>query len=40
LNILMSNNNLKYLDALEFMENNVVGSLMGEGTPIFIHTNG
>lgn len=40
MNILISNNNWKYLDALQFMEHNVIGSFMGEGTPIFIHTNG
>jgi hypothetical protein len=40
LNIIMKDHQCDYIDAIEYMEHNVVGCYMGEGTPIFINTNG
>jgi hypothetical protein len=34
--ILMKRDKMKLEDAVEFMEYNVVGAWMGEGTPIFL----
>lgn len=38
--MVMEDCNIEYIDALEYVEFNVVGSYVGEGTPIFIITNG
>lgn len=35
-NILIERDDMDYMDAIEFMEFNVVGSYVGEKTPIFI----
>ena len=40
LNIIMKDYQCDYTDAIEYMEYNVVGCYLGEGTPIFINTNG
>ena len=39
LNIIMKDHQCDYTDAIEYMEYNVVGCYLGEGTPIFINTN-
>ena len=36
--ILMERDGMDYIDAVEFMEFNVVGSYVGEKTPLFIST--
>lgn len=38
--IIIKEQNCKYIDAIEYMEFNVVNAYLGEGTPIFINTNG
>lgn len=38
--IIIKEQNCKYIDAIEYMEFNVVSAYMREGTPIFIKTNG
>ena len=38
--IIIKEQNFKYIDAIEYMEFNVVNAYMREGTPIFIKTNG
>ena len=36
LQILINNDDMSYEDALEFFNYNVVGTYMGEGTPVFL----
>ena len=36
--ILMERDGMKYIDAVEYMEFNVVGSYVGSTTPVFIET--
>jgi hypothetical protein len=39
LEILMERDGMSYEEALEFFQYNIIGSWMGEYTPIFIYTN-
>ena len=38
--IIMKDHKCDYIDAIEYMEYNVVACCMGEGAPIFVNTNG